>query len=63
MNQTQQEMLAELRSNAQSMAQLASWLLALARDVEGKLVDVELLNGAMKTGGGRSNSPGNGRPG
>jgi hypothetical protein len=63
MNQTQQEMLAELRSNAQSMAQLASWQLALARDVESKLADFKLLSGAMKTDECRSNPPGDKPPG
>ena len=63
MNQTQQEMLAELQSNAQSMAQLASWQLALARDVESKLADFKLLSGTMKPDERRSNSRGNKPPG
>lgn len=45
MNATQLSIVEELRSNAQSLAQLASWQLALARDMEAKLASLEAAPG------------------
>lgn len=45
MNATQLSMVDELRSNAQSLAQLTSWQLALARDMEMKLASLQAMSG------------------
>jgi hypothetical protein len=45
MNATQLGIVDELRSNARSLAQLASWQLALVRDMESKLATLESATG------------------
>ena len=45
MNEAQKGILEEARANVRSLAQLASWQLALAHEVEGRLVDLVSLEG------------------
>jgi len=49
MNATQLSLVDELRSNARSLAQLASWQLALIRDMESKLATLESAAGDRGT--------------
>ena len=45
MNKAQEEMVGELMSDMEGLQQLASWQLALVRDVKGKLAGFSALTG------------------
>jgi hypothetical protein len=45
MNETQRCLIGELKSSAQGLSQLASWQLALAREIESKLAELATMAG------------------